>query len=73
LHKKTFSLESGACLSGDEHSIKVFPVKVTDGEVFLLLPPQEQLDALLATGLHCVTACESSRHTPCAVAEAALA
>jgi len=60
LHKKTFSLASGECLSGDELSVKVFPVRVTDDHVYLLLPPQDQLDALLATELHCVTSCESA-------------
>ena len=61
LHKKTFSLETGDCLSGDEYSVKVFPVKVADGQVHLLLPSKEQLDALLATDLHCITSCMSSR------------
>jgi nitrite reductase (NADH) large subunit len=61
LHKRNFSLETGECLSGDEHSIKVFPVKVVDDQVHLLLPPQDQLDALLATDLHCVTSCEAAR------------
>ena len=59
LHKKTFSLESGQCLTGDEMSVKVFPVKVVNDQVLLLLPPQEQLNALLATELNCVTQCES--------------
>lgn len=59
LHKKTFSLESGGCLSGDELSVKVFPVKVVDDHVYLRLPPEDQLNALLATELHCVTACET--------------
>jgi hypothetical protein len=58
LHKKTYSLETGECLTGDEHSLKVFPVKVVDGQVHLLLPPQDQLNALLATDLPCVTACD---------------
>jgi NAD(P)H-dependent nitrite reductase small subunit len=58
LHKKTYSLETGECLTGDEHSLKVFPVKVVDGQVHLLLPTQDQLNALLATDLHCVTACD---------------
>ena len=57
LHKKTFSLESGLCLSGEDHTVKVLPVRVIDGQVQLLPPPIEQLDALLATDLHCVTAC----------------
>lgn len=30
-HKKTFSLRSGECLSGDEYQIKTYPVKV-EGE-----------------------------------------
>ncbi len=34
-HKKTFSLETGECLSGDECSIKTYPVKVEDGMVFI--------------------------------------
>ena len=54
LHKKTFSLKTGECLSSEDFSVKVFPVKVADDEVFLELPPQKQLDALLATELHCM-------------------
>ncbi|MGE0606705.1 MAG: nitrite reductase small subunit NirD, partial [Pirellulales bacterium] len=59
LHKKTFSLESGECLSGDELSVKVFPVKVIDEQVLVQLPPVDQLDALLATELHCITSCQT--------------
>ena len=56
LHKKPYSLRTGECLSGEPFALKVFPVRVTDGAVHLLLPPAEQLDALLATELHCVRA-----------------
>jgi len=35
LHKKTFSLATGECLSGDECSIKTYPVKVDEGKVFI--------------------------------------
>src|SRR5262249_39327734 len=28
VHKKAFSLETGACLSGEDYSVRVFPVKV---------------------------------------------
>jgi nitrite reductase (NADH) large subunit len=59
LHKKTFSLETGDCLSDEGYSVKVFPVKVEGDDVFLLLPPTQQLDAILATELHCVTSCET--------------
>lgn len=34
-HKKTFSLRTGECLSGDECSLKTFPVKVEDGLVYI--------------------------------------
>lgn len=59
LHKKPFSLATGKCLGGDDYSLKVFPVRVEGDEVFLELPPKEQLDALLATELHCVTDCDT--------------
>ncbi|MBW4889972.1 nitrite reductase small subunit NirD [Mucilaginibacter sp. HMF5004] len=34
-HKKTFSLLSGECLSGDEYQIKTYPVKVLEGKVYV--------------------------------------
>jgi len=34
-HKKTFSLLSGECLSGDDYKIKTYPVKVIDGRVYV--------------------------------------
>jgi len=34
-HKKTFSLISGECLSDDDYQIKVYPVKVSDGKVYI--------------------------------------
>jgi len=64
LHKKAFSLQTGECISGEEFSAKVFPVKVVQDNVYLLLPPKDQLDALLATSLHCVTACSSRSCAP---------
>lgn len=54
LHKKPFSLKTGECLSGEEYSVKVFPVRVDTDEVFVELPPKEQLESLLATELHCI-------------------
>ena len=55
LHKKTFGLETGACLSGEEYALRTFPVKVEDDHVYLELPPQAQLDAALATEHFCQT------------------
>ena len=34
-HKKTFSLITGECLSDDECALKIYPVKVEDGKVFI--------------------------------------
>ena len=34
-HKKTFSLKSGDCLSGDDYKIKVYPVKAENGFVYI--------------------------------------
>jgi nitrite reductase (NADH) large subunit len=53
VHKKTFSLETGECLSGDEYMVQVFAVKVEGDRVFLKLPPPEALDEALATNRTC--------------------
>ncbi len=34
-HKRNFSLQSGKCLSGDDYTIKTYPVKVEDGYVYV--------------------------------------
>lgn len=34
-HKKTFSLLSGECLSGDDFKIKTYPVQILDGKVYI--------------------------------------
>jgi len=38
VHKKAFSLESGKCLSGEDYSVKVFPVKVEGNDVYVQVP-----------------------------------
>jgi nitrite reductase (NADH) large subunit len=66
LHKKTFSLKSGECLTGEDYSVRTFPVKVEDGAVYLELPPTEALDRVLATEIGCKLAtCESARVPEC--------
>jgi nitrite reductase (NADH) large subunit len=45
LHKKTFDLKTGACLSGDALEIATFPVRIEGDEVWAELPPVEQLAA----------------------------
>jgi nitrite reductase (NADH) small subunit len=34
-HKKTFSLKSGDCLSDDDYSIKIYPVLIEEGKVYI--------------------------------------
>ncbi len=34
-HKKTFSLQSGSCLTGEYYTIRTYPVKVEDGMVYI--------------------------------------
>jgi len=36
-HKRTFSLLNGECLSGDNYHVRLYPVEVDGGEVFLRL------------------------------------
>ncbi len=60
VHKKTFSLETGACLSGEDYSVRVFPVKIEGDDVYLHLPSAEELDALLATDKTCNGSCHPS-------------
>jgi nitrite reductase (NADH) large subunit len=56
LHKKTFSLETGECLGGEDYRVRVFPVKVDGDDVYVQLPPPDELDATLATAKTCNTA-----------------
>ena len=64
LHKKTFSLETGKSLQGEDYDIRTFPVKVEDGNVFVELPPTEILDELMATEIGCrmATSCVPKSH-----------
>jgi nitrite reductase (NADH) large subunit len=43
LHKKAFDLTTGACLSGDALEIATFPVRVEGDEVWVELPPAQEL------------------------------
>jgi nitrite reductase (NADH) large subunit len=62
LHKKTFSLETGHSLQGDEYRIKTFPVKIENGRVFVELPPPEELDPVMATEIGCRLATSCNGH-----------
>lgn len=34
-HKKTFSLITGECLGEDDYQLKTYPVKISDGKVYI--------------------------------------
>ena len=53
LHKKTFSLESGECLTGDPLELQTFPVKIDGDRVSLLLPSMEVLAERLTAQRSC--------------------
>lgn len=62
LHKKTFSLETGKSLQGEEYHLHTFPVRIDGDDVLLELPPTELLDQELATEIGCrlATSCQTS-------------
>jgi NAD(P)H-dependent nitrite reductase small subunit len=53
LHKKTFALEDGRCLSGEEYELAVFRVRTEAGRVLIELPSEEALADRLARGHQC--------------------
>lgn len=55
LHKKTFALGTGQCLSGDPYELQVFRVKTEAGRVLLELPPEAVIYARLnqSASKHC--------------------
>jgi nitrite reductase (NADH) large subunit len=59
VHKKTFSLETGQGLSDKEFSLQTFPVKIEGDDVYLQLPPIDELDAVYATDKTCNGACHA--------------
>lgn len=65
LHKRNYQLDTGDCLNDDEYKILAFEVKEEDGKLLLLLPPPDDLDALIGTskwmGKPCVK-CSSLHH-----------
>lgn len=43
MHKKTFALDTGECLSGEAYRIATFPVRVDGDDVYVELPPAAEL------------------------------
>jgi nitrite reductase (NADH) large subunit len=54
MHKKTFDLRSGACLSGDDLSIATFAVRLDGDDVWVQLPPADELTAACDAPDDCV-------------------
>ncbi len=48
LHKKTFSLTTGDGLSDPDYQVRTFPVEIRGDEVWVRLPPAEELEAEFA-------------------------
>eukprot|EP00820_Chromera_velia_P006039 Cvel_3760.t1-p1 / transcript=Cvel_3760.t1 / gene=Cvel_3760 / organism=Chromera_velia_CCMP2878 / gene_product=Nitrite reductase [NAD(P)H] large subunit, putative / transcript_product=Nitrite reductase [NAD(P)H] large subunit, putative / location=Cvel_scaffold157:82205-91598(+) / protein_length=1116 / sequence_SO=supercontig / SO=protein_coding / is_pseudo=false len=48
-HKRQFDLTTGKCLNDESMTINTWDVKVENGRILLHLPPEEALDAELAT------------------------
>ena len=57
MHKKTFSLESGACLSGEDYRVRVFPVRVEGEDVYVELPSESTLKRRAAAPSACAITC----------------
>jgi nitrite reductase (NADH) large subunit len=57
-HKKTFDLNTGECLSGDDLRISTFPVKVENGAVYLELPTEKALEDHFREITTCKDPCE---------------
>lgn len=67
MHKKTFSLQDGACLSGESYRVETFPVRVEGDTVLVELPPAEDVERLLHARAHapCAdTSCAPTVHSP---------
>jgi nitrite reductase (NAD(P)H) len=49
LHKRNFKLDDGQCLNDDNYSVMAFEAQEQDGEILLLLPDSDELDAVMGT------------------------
>jgi nitrite reductase (NAD(P)H) len=49
MHKRNYELKTGDCLNDEEYAILAFDVRVDDDTVMLLLPPEDELDAVIGT------------------------
>jgi NAD(P)H-dependent nitrite reductase small subunit len=52
-HKKTFSLKTGECLSGDQLKVRTFPVRVEGEDIYLELPNEADIEKLMPIKSKC--------------------
>jgi nitrite reductase (NADH) large subunit len=52
-HKKTFSLKTGECLSGDQLKVRTFPVRVEGDDLYLELPSEAEIEKLMPIKTKC--------------------
>jgi nitrite reductase (NADH) large subunit len=52
-HKKTFSLTTGECLSGDQLKVRTFPVRIEGDGVYLELPAEAEIEKLMPIKARC--------------------
>jgi nitrite reductase (NADH) large subunit len=47
MHKRTFSLVDGHCMTGEDYCLTTFPVRVEQGKVLLELPEEKEVERIL--------------------------
>jgi nitrite reductase (NADH) large subunit len=57
LHKKTFSLESGKCTSGEDYQVRVFPIRIESDAVLVSLPPEDAPEVPNLLDTSCTAGC----------------
>ena len=56
LHKRNFRLDNGDCTNDDQFKVLAFDAKAENGEILVLLPPPDDLDAMIGS-----SKCKTSR------------
>ena len=49
LHKRNYRLDSGDCTNDDQFKVLSFEAKEENGQILLLLPPADDLDAMIGS------------------------
>lgn len=62
LHKRNFRLDTGDCTNDEEYKVLAFEAKEVSGDILLLLPPPEELDALIGSAKWMVRKATAEAH-----------